>query len=304
MWVDVVNGFLGAGKTTFIRHILGQAGAGRRIAVLVNELGEVGIDGSLIQRRGVGVVELTNGCICCNLTPELRRQVLEIKDRYAPDLLVIEPTGAATVGNVLQVLEAPGMEEHVEGLSVILIVDAPRFLDHYRANRLFVEGQIRSAALVVVNKCDRVDYETALLIRDTVAAGNPGARIVLTQYGQISRADWEGIHRQGAPPGHPAGRDGGREHMEEEYEAFSWSFSKPVRANDLKAFVERLVAGSYGEVARAKGLVETGDGWLKFDYVPREVFWEAISEPTGGSRLVIIGNGLDHKRLKAELDRF
>lgn len=301
MWVAVVNGFLGAGKTTFVRHLLEQAGSGQRIAVLVNEFGEVGIDGSLIQQYGAGVVELTNGCICCNLTPELRKQVLEIKQRYKPELLLIEPTGAATVGNVLQVLQAPGMEEHLRGLSVVLLIDAARFLDHYRANRLFVEGQIRSAGLVIINKCDKVDYLTALLIRDTVAACNPAAATVLTRYGRISRADWEGIYQRGTPPGPPADLARAREHLEEDYDSFSWCFNSSVEASDLRAFVEGMVAGTYGEVVRAKGLVETREGWLRFDYVPYETFWEIIPEPSGGSRLVIIGRGLNHEYLRASL---
>src|SRR5208337_4352734 len=125
----VINGFLGSGKTTFILNILKDLGGGKRIVVLVNELGEVGIDGSLIKSRETEVVELANGCICCSLTADLKAQIIRIKKLYNPDLLLIEPTGAASIQGVLRILDAPGMEEHVEGFNVLLIIDAQRFLD-------------------------------------------------------------------------------------------------------------------------------------------------------------------------------
>src|SRR5262245_58853273 len=101
MRVAAINGFLGSGKTTFILNILKEIGPRKRIAVIVNELGAVGIDGSLIQSQTAEVVELTSGCVCCSLSPELKKQVIEIKNRYNPEILIIEPTGAASVTGVL-----------------------------------------------------------------------------------------------------------------------------------------------------------------------------------------------------------
>ena len=134
MRVAVVNGFLGSGKTTFILNILKELGPRMRIAVLVNELGAVGIDGSLIKSQTAEVIELTSGCICCSLSPELKKQVIEIKGRYDPQILLIEPTGAASVTGVLQVLQAPGIEEYIESFGMLLIIDAERFFDLYRKN--------------------------------------------------------------------------------------------------------------------------------------------------------------------------
>lgn len=302
MRVDVVNGFLGAGKTTVIRHLLAELGSGKRVAVLVNELGEVGIDGSLVARKGTGVVELTNGCICCSLTPELRKQVMQIKSTYNPDLLLVEPTGAATVGNVMQVLQAPGMEKYIEQTRVILVVDAPRFLANYRDNRLFVENQIRAAELVLINKCDKVDSETALLVKEAVATCNPHARVLLTRFGRIKVGDWEESPANSAFPLSPTRRQVMVEHMEEEYDSFSWVFKRVVKEEELLCFLEELgETERYGLIVRAKGLVACEKRWLKFDYIPRELFWEPIEPPYGGSRMVVIGRGLWRDRLNERL---
>jgi G3E family GTPase len=302
MLACVINGFLGSGKTTFILNILKDFGGGKRIVVLVNELGEVGIDGSLIKSREAEVVELANGCICCSLTADLKAQIIRIKKLYNPDLLLIEPTGAASIQGVLRILDAPGMEEHVEGFNVLLIIDAQRFLDLYIKTRFFMEGQIRVASFVVINKCDKVPFETANLIKDTVLQYNSAAQVFLTRFGQISLGDWESfLEKGGSPVSFPQAllnkgeRTANSEHSHDfDYSTFSWVFDHEVEREGLQQFLEQLPGGHYGAIVRIKGLVRTTAGWFRIDYVPREFFWEEINEPDGGSRLFIIGTGLEN----------
>lgn len=107
MVIDVIYGFLGAGKTTFIRHLLEHPGGGERRVILVNEFGEVGLDGRILEDSGTkmaAVVEMPSGCICCTLAPDFRRQIIELSAAYAPDRLIIEPTGLATIGQIMAVL--------------------------------------------------------------------------------------------------------------------------------------------------------------------------------------------------------
>jgi G3E family GTPase len=299
MRIAVVNGFLGSGKTTFILNILKELGPRMRIAVLVNELGAVGIDGSLIKSQTTEVVELTNGCICCSLSPELKKQVIDIKGRYDPQILLIEPTGAASVTGVLQVLQAPGMEEYIESFGMLLIIDAERFFDLYRKNRYFTELQVKMSSLVLINKCDKVKYDTALLIKDAAAACNPAAHVLLTHSGRIYSEDWESFLRQESPysPYPMVFFDGKTRIHNEKYQSFSWSFPGVVRRERLVDFLEGLSSGGYGTIVRAKGLVKTDEGWMRFDYLPVELFWEEIPEPQGGSRLFIVGEDLLTEKL-------
>jgi len=297
----VINGFLGSGKTTFILNILKDFVGGKRIVILVNELGEVGIDGSLIKSRGAEVVELANGCICCSLTADLKAQITRIKKLYNPDLLLIEPTGAASIQGVLRILDAPGMEEHVDGFNVLLIIDAQRFLDLYIRTRFFMEGQIRMASFVVINKCDKVPFDTANLIKDTVLQYNSAAQVFLTSFGQIFPGDWESfLGKGGSPVFFPQALlqaeqgAGNNEHCHEfDYSTFSWVFDHDAERKVLQNFLEQLPGGHYGAIVRIKGLVRTTAGWFRIDYVPREFFWEEINEQDGGSRLFIVGTGLE-----------
>jgi G3E family GTPase len=295
MWVGVINGFLGSGKTTFIVNLLREFGGKKRIAILVNELGEVGIDGSLIRTQTAEVIELTNGCICCTLTPEIKKQLVQIKKRYNPDLLLIEPTGAASVSGVLRLLSAPGMEDCVEGYGILLIIDAARFLDLYNQNRYFMEGQIKPSSLVVINKCDKVSHDDVLVIKGTVLTYNPEAEILMTRFGRISLVDWERFYENKVFPkwvSEPLAFmvQAGTDHCQDfNYETFSWTFDREVKKEGVALFLERLKEWHYGEVVRAKGLVNTDAGWFRIDYLPRDIFWEELNAPGGDSRLFIIG---------------
>jgi len=104
MIVDVAFGFLGSGKTTFITQVLKAWGADEKIVVLVNEFGEVGIDGDLLASRGGNVVEMPSGCICCTLQTDFRTQLLDISRSIQPERVIIEPTGVATIGQIEEIL--------------------------------------------------------------------------------------------------------------------------------------------------------------------------------------------------------
>jgi len=307
MWVGVINGFLGSGKTTFIMNLLREFGDKKRIVVLVNELGEVGIDGSLIRKQGAEVIELTNGCICCTLTPEIKRQLVQIKRRYKPDLLLIEPTGAASISGVLRILSAPGMEDHVNGFGMLLIIDARRFLDLYNQNRYFMEGQIKPAALVVINKCDKASFDDVLVIKGTILTYNPEADIIMTRFGHISLTDWERFYEKKNFPkwvSEPLAFmvQEGTDHCQDfHYQTFSWTFESEVRKEGMALFLQKLLEGHYGEVVRAKGLVKTELGWFRIDYLPHDVFWEEVTSPGGDSRLFIIGVDLRTEALTSDL---
>jgi G3E family GTPase len=307
MWVGVINGFLGSGKTTFIMNLLREFGGKKRIAVLVNELGEVGIDGSLIRSQTAEVIELTNGCICCSLTPEIKKQLFQIKKNYNPDLLLIEPTGAASASGVLRLLGAPGMEECVEGYGMLLIIDAARFLDLYNQNRYFMEGQIKPASLVVINKCDKISHDNVLLIKGTILTYNPEADIVMTRFGHISLTDWERFYEKKVfpkwvPETLAFMAQAATDHNKDfDYKTFSWTFDHEVKKDGIESFLEKLMQGHYGEIVRLKGLVRTDAGWFRIDYLPREVFWEEITTSVGDSRLFIIGVDLLIENIEGDL---
>jgi hypothetical protein len=139
--VEIVAGFLGAGKTTYVRRLLASADPSVRTIVLVNDFGSLGIDGSLLSGRGAEVIELPNGCICCSLSNDLARQLQTVIARWSPRRVIIEPSGVADVAGLLAVLGRPDVRAYVEGLRICTIIDASKFLSDYTKMHAFFEAQ-------------------------------------------------------------------------------------------------------------------------------------------------------------------
>jgi G3E family GTPase len=186
MIVDVIFGFLGSGKTTFITRILREWGSNEKIVVLVNEFGDVGIDGEILSSQGGNVVEMPSGCICCTLQADFRAQILEISRTFQPDRIIIEPTGVATIGQIQSILEAQSLEREISRIHKILIADATGFMGLYRANRHFVESQVENAHIIMLNKCDRVDQRKAKVIQSAISAINPELTVFMTEFGAVN----------------------------------------------------------------------------------------------------------------------
>ncbi len=190
MIVDVIFGFLGSGKTTFITRILREWDSDEKIVVLVNEFGDVGIDGELLSSQGGNVVEMPSGCICCTLQADFRAQILEISRTIKPDRIIIEPTGVATIGQIQWILEAQLFEREISRIHKILIADATGFMGLYRANRHFVESQVENAHIIMLNKCDRVDQRKAMVIQSAISAINPELTVFMTEFGAINWSEY------------------------------------------------------------------------------------------------------------------
>jgi len=188
MKVLLVTGFLGAGKTTLIRHLLTSPPKGLgKLAILVNEVGKIGLDGALLSGLNVDVVELTSGCICCSIKTDFFRAVQEIYQRYAPTHLIVEPTGVAQPGEILDVLSQPPLNAFCRIGNIVTIVDAGFF----KAKEMlgsFYDRQILGADVLLLNKIDLVDEETAAEIKSRLGKMNPRARILLTENCSIEPA--------------------------------------------------------------------------------------------------------------------
>lgn len=210
--VTVVTGFLGAGKTTLIRHLLSEAG-GRRIALVINEFGDLGVDGDLIRSCGIpgcdagGIVELSNGCICCAVADEFIPAITQLVDRMpAPEHIVIETSGLALPQPLLRAFNWPDIRTRVTVDGVIAVVDGPalaegRFaqdheavaaqraaddaLDHDTPIAELFEDQIACADLVLVNKTDLLGVDAARAVVNRLAnAVRAGARVLSIEQGR------------------------------------------------------------------------------------------------------------------------
>ncbi len=178
MKVIIIGGFLGSGKTTTLRnlgkHLIDK---GHKLAIIVNEVGEVGVDGETISSSGLVTKELTSGCICCSLKISMEYTLQNIIEDYGPDVVIIEPTGIAFPLQIKEHIELMDLGE-VSFAPVVSIVDASRFGVEWEQIPKFIENQIKESEIVCVNKIDLVDSEAIAASTRQVLEINPDVIVV------------------------------------------------------------------------------------------------------------------------------
>jgi G3E family GTPase len=245
--VLLVAGFLGAGKTTVVNHLLRHAD-GRRIAAVVNDFGAINIDAELITDAD-GVVSLSNGCICCSLEGDLLRTLAVLLRRDPkPDVIVIETSGIADPADVVRNLMDPVIFREAPLETVLCVVDATMPVS--RLDDALLRSQVRAADVVALSKVDLAETAGCAAVRDAVRAIRPAAVVVEAIDGEVPAA----LLFPGEPDRVPAPREvGPRRPAVERFETLSWTSDKPVSLPRLQAAIGRLAP----RLARAKGLFET-----------------------------------------------
>jgi G3E family GTPase len=177
--VIVVGGFLGSGKTTTIIN-MGKylAEKGKKVAIIVNEIGDVGIDGDVIKRFGFDTKEITSGCICCSLKVGLRTTVTLLAKEYKPDILMIEPTGIAFPHLIRNEIELMNLGEQVKIAPLVTLIDGSRFKHLMKEVKDFAMRQIIDAEILVINKVDLIEPIRLPILEASVQQLNPKARVV------------------------------------------------------------------------------------------------------------------------------
>ena len=278
--VEVMAGFLGAGKTTLMRRLLADQDTRQRTVVLVNDFASVGVDGALLEGRGADVVELPNGCICCSLRDDLARQLQDTIARWAPQRVLIEPSGVADVAALLGVLNQPMLRSLVRNLRLRTVIDAGAFLRDYARMPAYFDAQARLAAELIVNKSDLVTMAELRMIGTTLHTLNPHAAITAAAFG-VAQPD---LTAQFAPAPRPApamevahsehmarphtDHDHAHEHGHGHDDAeiglglSSWSAQLDGRCDpvELEQLLAAVARGAFGHVERVKGIVRAGEG--------------------------------------------
>jgi G3E family GTPase len=251
--LTVLGGYLGAGKTTLLNHVLREAD-GRRLAVIVNDFGNINIDASLVESRTGDTLTLANGCICCSISAGFAEALTGLAHRTpAPEHVIIEASGIADPMAVSHFASVPPYR--LDG--VIVVADAETI--RARTNDKYVGGkvlrQLRGADLVVLNKTDLVSPSEAAPLRAWLNEQVPGARVVASSFGRVPLAMLIGVHGDGAPSHGHGHRHDHVHHHDEEYASYSVTLDAPVREADFQAMVAALPPG----VLRAKGVVHLSE---------------------------------------------
>ena len=186
--INLLFGFLGSGKTTLLRRILGERGGERPMAVIVNEFGEVGVDGEVIAGNSVNLVELTSGCLCCTLRGSLMSAVEELREKAAVEQIVVEATGVASPGDMLEDLNDSRLAHELDVGPLVTVVDAPKFTRLQQMLGEFYEEQVENADVLVLNKIDLATPEELEHAKAAVREINPDATVLFAEQGDTDLA--------------------------------------------------------------------------------------------------------------------
>jgi len=272
--ITVITGYLGAGKTTLLRNILKSAD--QKLAVIMNEFGEINIDGKIIKGKNVNMTELQGGCVCCSLTGEFEAAIKEIISKVKPDAIVVETTGVAEPDAVVVDIQDNLPELRLDG--VITVVDSDAIIKFPTIGHTG-KMQIEMADIILLNKIDLVDKKQLKEVKNKIKTINNNSIILETKNCNADNEVLFGINTKKTAKKHK-----GHE-IKEQY--FKFETRKLIDKEKFEDFVKNMPKNVY----RAKGFVKTNDGDLLFNYVAvRHELEEFKADKT---ELVFIGEGVD-----------
>lgn len=299
MKILIVSGFLGAGKTTFIKALAKHTG--KEFAILENEYGAAGIDKDRLETElasgTVNIWEMTEGCICCSAKGDFALSVLSIANAVDPEYLVIEPTGVGKLGNIVENLKQIEYDR-ITLLAPVTVVDIHSYRRYLQEYPELYQDQIAEAGTILVSKTEQASAEEKQQIFSALRAINPTAEIVTDHYSLLPPDQWLHLLEKG--------RDGSLHHSpsseasadsEQLPDSFTLKHVHMRSPESLFLFLEDLIRGHFGNIFRAKGQLPAGDTWLQFD-VADSRYSILDCEPAADSEVVFIGTDIHRQPIR------
>lgn len=288
----ILSGFLGSGKTTVVRRLLADAAErGIRVALISNELGELGIDRALLGQGGQSYIELEGGCVCCELSDDLLETLVDLKRDIDPDRFIIETSGVALPYDTqLNFWREPACDFIGDDMAVV-VVNADQLAEGRDLEGTF-EDQVQSADLMILNKVDLVPEEDWPMIEARLREIEPEAPLVRAVRGDVDLdllfpPDLGELDRRGQAPA-------SRPHTHEQFETEEWNPAPGLSAEVIESYLVKA------DLLRAKGFVETEDGVRLLQLVGRRI---EISEPTEAPPAALIGRVVLIRRAAGKTDQ-
>lgn len=324
--IDIISGFLGAGKTTLIKKLISEAFQGEKLVIIENEFGEIGIDGGFLKESGIQITEMNSGCICCSLVGDFSEALKEVLAEYSPDRVIIEPSGVGKLSDVIKAVKNTGSS--VEINSTAVVVDASKCKMYMKNYGEFYNNQIEYAGTIILSRTQKISDEKLDTCLKMIHEKNSEASIITTPWDDIDgkkileamekvnslekelleehhhHEDGEECHHHhedGEECCHHHHEDGHHHHHHADEIFTSWGVETAYKftEEELKDIVNKLSTDSkYGEVLRAKGIVAPAEGeWFHFDLVPEETeLRRGAADFTG--RVCVIGSKLNGEAIK------
>ena len=195
--IDIISGFLGAGKTTLIKKLLNEALKGEQVVLIENEFGEIGIDGGFLKEAGVQITEMNSGCICCSLVGDFATALKEVIEKYHPDRILIEPSGVGKLSDVIRAVSGIQSDVPVELNSFVTVVDAGKAKIYIKNFGEFFNNQVESANTIILSRTQGMSQEKLEACVALLREHNAKAAIVTTPWDELTGAQMKAAMEQG-----------------------------------------------------------------------------------------------------------
>ena len=315
--IDIYSGFLGAGKTTLIKKMIKEAYHGQKLVLIENEFGEIGIDGGFLQEAGIQITEMNSGCICCSLVGDFGRALKKVIAEYAPDRILIEPSGVGKLSDVIGAVRKVTSDDVQLG-NFVTVADATKCKMYMKNFGEFYNNQIETANTIILSRTDGMKEEKLDQCVAMIREHNKDAVIVTTPWPELTGEQlMEAMEQRStiaielakleeeAHHHHDDDDEDEHEHHHHHHghdadEVFI-SWGEETHKKFTKAEIEHILqaledAETYGIILRAKGYVANAEGekWIHFDYVPGEPdIRDGGAMVTG--RICVIGSKLNEE---------
>lgn len=332
--IDIISGFLGAGKTTLIKKLIEEAFQGQKLVLIENEFGEIGIDGGFLKDAGIQITEMNSGCICCSLVGDFTAALEQVIETYHPDRIMIEPSGVGKLSDVVGAVLRVGDKEDITINSMVTVADATKCKMYMKNFGEFYNDQIETASTIILSrtqtmKQDRLEKAVSLIQEKN----KKGAQIITTPWDQLTGTQIlqviekssnleqellkeleEHRHEEHHHEHHHHEDHEHHDHHDHEEECscgchhhhhadevfISWGKETPAKYSkeELADILHKLSEETeYGMILRAKGMLPTQDGeWMYFDLVPGE-YEIRTGSPDYTGRICVIGSQLQEEKL-------
>ena len=329
--IDIISGFLGAGKTTLIKKLVADAFQGEKLVIIENEFGEIGIDGGFLKESGIQITEMNSGCICCSLVGDFGNALKDVLEKYSPDRVIIEPSGVGKLSDVIKAVKNIGDDVKIN--STAAVVDASKCKMYMKNYGEFYNNQIESAGTIILSRTQNISEEKLAKVRTMIKERNDEASVITTPWDEIdgkivleAMEKVNTLEKELLEEHHHHDHDGecgcghdhehhhhdhdgecccghhhdhGHHHADDVFTSWGVETAHKFTEEELKDIISKLASDkSFGDVLRAKGIVASDEGeWFHFDLVPEETeLRRGAADYTG--RICVIGSNLNEATIK------
>ena len=292
MKILLVSGFLGAGKTTFIKEMAKNINL--EFVVLENEYADIGVDRDFLNEKNLNVWEMSEGCICCSMKGDFKSSIKRIYSEINPEYLIIEPTGVGMLSSIIENIREINNND-IEILSPLTLIDITSFNEYLETFNNFFIDNLKNTEKVLLTKLENFNHFEIENIKNKILEINNNLEIIITDYRNFPKEWFADLLNKSIDNKIIDKNFSLKTHIN--LRTFSKENVNLKTMDELGLFLNKLVDGDFGKIYRAKGIVKVDGYWGKFNLVYKNFEMEPITDAKR-TKIVIIGNNLDIENLK------